>query len=271
MINNLVKDILDLAEGRKLPSTISHNVGASFTKWFEDREPRKEKTLYFSEVGDPCLRRLWYKVNTPTAAEELPGHTRIKFLYGDMLEDLVLRLSEAAGHTVAGEQQKVKYEVGNGWTISGRIDAVIDGVVVDVKSVTKFSEDKFKEGLVNDPFGYYSQLNGYATALDSSDAGFLTIQKELGHISYYPINVDKRHFVDQVEHAIDAVERKDNDLPVIPAIPQSATSKNKKLDTTCSYCAYKKQCYPNLRTFAYSNGPVFLTEVVDLPKVMEIK
>lgn len=270
-ISSLVQDIYKLAEGASAPLS-STQVSVDFAKWSKPRDKeREDKVLYFSEVGDPCVRRLWYKVNQKEVGEPVDGRSIVKFFYGDMLEELVLRAAQAAGHEVCDEQKTTIYDVGNGWKVRGRIDAIIDGVVVDVKSVTKFSEEKFKGGLKDDPFGYYSQLNGYASALSASSAGFLTIQKELGHISFYPITVDKRHFKQQVDSSIEVVSLSDpNTLPVIEPVPQSKTSKNKKLSTSCSYCPYKKQCFPKVRTFLYSDGPVFLTHVEDTPRVMEI-
>jgi len=46
---------------------------------------------------------------------------------------------------------------------------------------------------------------------------------------------------------------------------------NMKLAVGCSYCHFKFSCYPNLRIFAYSTGPKFLTEVKNEPKVREIQ
>ena len=34
---------------------------------------------------------------------------------------------------------------------------------------------------------------------------------------------------------------------------------------------YRKECWKGLRTFIYSSGPVYLTKVVNLPKVPEFK
>lgn len=270
-IDTLVEDIYSLAEGKSLPdATKTHSVGAHFSKWFETREPRDKNVIYFSEVGDTCLRRLWYKINAPSSGEAIDGKTKVKFLYGDVLEDIVLRLTEAAGHSVEDEQKKVRYDIGDGWYLSGRIDAVVDGILVDVKSVTKNSEEKFKWGLKDDPFGYYGQLNGYAVATGNSNAGFLTIQKELGHINYYPIVVSETKFVDNAKKARDAASLKTNTLATLSPVPQSPTSKNYKLCVTCSYCAYKKECFPGLRTFLYAKGPEYLTLVVDVPKVPEI-
>ena len=46
-------------------------------------------------------------------------------------------------------------------------------------------------------------------------------------------------------------------------------SGNRKLGTMCSYCQFKTLCWPGLRTFVYSSGPVFMTKVVKTPNVLE--
>lgn len=271
-VNTLVDDMFKLVEGGIPPATSNNKVEVSYDKWFSTEERvREDKVLYFSEVGDPCPRRLWYKYNTPQLGNKPDGRSLFKFFYGDMLEELALNVAEDAGHTVEGRQERAIYEIGDGWVVRGRIDAIIDNVVVDVKSVTKYSEEKFKQGLVNDPFGYYQQLNGYATALGYDQAGFLTVQKELGHVNYYPIEVNKVLFKMQADHAVEVVSMESPDpIPRLDSVPASKTSKNKKLCTSCSYCNFKKECWPEMRTFLYSSGPEFLVEVVDTPRVMEV-
>lgn len=271
-IDTFVSDVYSLAAGDISPVTSNNSISVSYDKWFTPRPDEREKNiLFFSEVGDPCPRRLWYKYNSPAVAEKPDGKAIFKFFYGDILEELVLNTGESAGHTVEKRQDRVTYDVGNGWYVRGRIDAVIDGVVVDVKSVTKYSEEKFKNGLQDDPFGYYQQLNGYATALNANAAGFLTIQKELGTLNYYPIDVNPALFKMQAEHAVEVVGLSSvSELKRFDAVPASKTSKNKKLCTSCSYCNYKKQCWPEMRTFIYSSGPEFLVDVVDVPRVPEV-
>jgi CRISPR/Cas system-associated exonuclease Cas4 (RecB family) len=269
-ISTLVTDIYRLADGNLPSSTGEHSLEVSYNKWFEEPWVRKDKHLSFSEVGTSCLRKLWYDVNTPHHKEAIDGNLRIKFLYGDMLESLVLSLAKAAGHDVQQEQERVTYDVGNGWTISGRLDAVIDGVVVDVKSTTKFGVQKFQQGLKDDPFGYVMQVSGYAVALNNVNAGFLTIQKELGHIEYFPMRVDKGHFHESVVAATEAVESTENIMKRLAPVPQNPTSKNSKLCTACSYCGYKAVCWPEARTFLYSTGPVTLVNIVDVPRVTEV-
>lgn len=284
-ILHLVDDITALMEGGGKGGSVSpsfsdfyENIGKSYVKQVfpVDRE-RKPNALYFSEVGESCGRKLWYKHHARTSGEQLPAHTRIKFLYGDMLEELVLQLARDAGHEVSDEQREVVYDIGNGWCVRGRIDAVVDGCVVDVKSVTKYSEKKFHDGLKDDPFNYRGQLTGYAVALKNENSGFITIQKELGHINYFPQPKPSATWWQTLcENAVKTVT---GDLPdrTIAAVQQSATSKNLKLDTKCSYCEFKKECWKDananqgLRTFLYSNGPVHLVNVVDVPKVPEVE
>jgi hypothetical protein len=47
-------------------------------------------------------------------------------------------------------------------------------------------------------------------------------------------------------------------------------SGNLKLAIGCSYCQFKKHCYPELRAFKYYNGPKFFSKIVLEPKVEEI-
>src|SRR5690606_25725922 len=96
--------------------------------------------------------------NTPEDGEPLRPEAYLKFLYGDILEDLLLFLAEAAGHTVVGRQDE--QEIAG---IKGHRDCVIDGTVVDAKSASSYSFKKFKEGRLreDDPFGYVDQLQSY--------------------------------------------------------------------------------------------------------------
>jgi len=99
-------------------------------------DKRKPYTLRMSEVGQPCLRRLWYSVNQPEDAAEHSPATLVRFLYGDILEDVVLALAKVAGNTVEGQQEELSFTVtaasGRVWTILGHRDALINGKEWDV-------------------------------------------------------------------------------------------------------------------------------------------
>ena len=267
-IDTLIPDIYATLEGRQGPSEFSNvDVTEHLVKTFEGRSwERPEKTLRFSEIGTPCKRALWYKFHKADTAAPHSGQTLLKFFYGHALEETVLALSEASGHQVTNRQKPALIELANGWKVKGSSDAFIDSVLVDVKSVTKSSETKFKEGLVDDPFGYRLQLSGYATAFEQKQAGFLTIQKELGHLGYYPIEVDKSWTLDKMEEQADAVKGSLESLPRLDPVPEGKSG-NTKLCVSCSYCAFKEQCYPEAKQFNYARGPVWLVDIKRQPKV----
>lgn len=269
-ISTLVTDIYKVLEGGVEPSWFPNvDITPHLLKTLKPRSyERAPKTLRFSEVGTPCKRALWYKVNRPTDSEKHSGATLVKFLYGNTLEDIALALAEAAGHTVEGRQEKASIDLSDGWRVVGSGDARIDGVPIDVKSVTKASEVKFQEGLVNDPFGYKLQMSGYATAWGDKEAGFLTIQKELGHIGYYPLEVDHGWTKEKLEEAAEAAKGSLETLGRLDPVPEGKSG-NTKLCTTCSYCGFKDACYPEAKKYLYAKGPVWLLDIKRTPKVEE--
>lgn len=267
-IETLIPDIYATLEGRQAPFKFSNvDVTEHLVKTFEGRSwERPEKTLRFSEVGTPCKRALWYKFHKADTAEPHDGHTLLKFFYGHALEETVLALAEAAGHEVTGRQKPALLELSDGWKVKGSSDAFIDSVLVDVKSVTKSSETKFKEGLVEDPFGYRLQLSGYSTAFGQTRAGFLTIQKELGHLGFYPFDVDPAWTLDKMEEQASAVKGSLESLSRLDPVPEGKSG-NTKLCVSCSYCSFKQQCYPEAKQFNYAKGPVWLVDIKRQPKV----
>jgi len=217
-------------------------------------------------------RQLWYDKNYGNE-EKLEGHTLIKFIFGDIIEQLVLFLADQSGHVVTERQA----EVSRGG-IKGHIDADIDGDTVDVKSASTYSFKKFKDGSLveNDPFGYIEQIAGYSKARDTPGA-FLAVDKQNGHLAYLRFTKEELGVFDidaRIEHVKQAVE-----LPEPPERcyndEEMGASGNRKLGVNCSYCSHKVRCWQDanggigLRTFIYSTGPVFLTKVVVEPKVFE--
>ena len=162
-IETLVDDIYELfgketiEVNNELISKFSTELGDLIAQRFN--RDNKERTLRFSNIGRPD-RQLWYDLNWEGETEEMLPSTLIKFAYGDIIEHMILLFARMAGHTVEFEQMEVELE-----GIKGHPDAVIDGVVVDVKSASTYSFEKFRTGALledgNDPFGYVAQLAGY--------------------------------------------------------------------------------------------------------------
>ena len=184
-----------------------------------------------------------------------------------------------AGHEVRDQQRRVEIPLDNDWVLSGRIDAIIDNAVVDVKSASTFAMKKFDSEhslRADDPFGYIDQLTGYQVGLDDVDhnsAEFLVVDKTLGHVKSVSVKPEanaEAKLIDKCNRIATAMEQ-----PTPPpkmdghSVPEGKSG-NMKLCTTCSYCAYKQTCHTGLRTFLSSRGPVFFTTVKREPKMTEV-
>lgn len=284
-IDTLVKDIYDVIEGKggwdaTIRDYFTKNIGDVLDSRLSPSpdEQGNRSGLRLSAMGTPCTRKLWYGVNMVDddsfEREALPPSTRFKFLYGDILETLVLSLAKAAGHRVEGEQD-VLHVAG----IKGHRDCVIDGITVDVKSASTYAFQKFQTGGLrnDDPFGYISQLSSYVYAgrehpvpSHPTLGAFLVVDKTLGHICLDMY--DFGHEIDTKEEEIEHIKHVTSQ-PSPPArlddVPEGKSG-NMKLCVNCSYCEWKKGCWPGLRTFKSSRGPVFLTQVKREPRMEEI-
>lgn len=224
-----------------------------------------------SNLGTPCLRKLWYTVNKPELAEPLSGPVRLKFLYGDLIEELILFLASVSGHSVTERQGELDI-----FGIKGHRDGKIDGILVDVKSASGYGFRKFEQHLEleGDAFGYITQLAAYKAADgDVSDrlGAFIAVNKETGEIC---VDEHKELPTEEIPFIIRKAKA-GTSLPEPP--PRDFTeepdgkSGNQKLTTVCSYCQWKATCWPEIRGYSYSTGPRFLTKVVREPDVPEFK
>src|SRR6478609_9281646 len=167
-IETLVEDIYHVLDAQNDHEVSEENVeyaGELFKDLLRTRFKGREvvsKDLRFSALGKPDCQQ-WFSKHEPEAAEKMPPKAYMKFLFGDVLEILLLFLTKEAGHEVTHEQFEVDVD-----SVKGHMDCCIDGVPVDVKSASPFSFQKFASETVifDDPFGYVAQLSGYAHALD---------------------------------------------------------------------------------------------------------
>ena len=234
------------------------------------------RKLRMSNIGRKD-RFLWNVYNEVETTEDIQPHTYVKFLYGHVIEELLLFLARAAGHTVTDEQKKCKV---NG--ITGSMDCKIDGIVTDVKSASSYGFKKFQDGTLahDDPFGYVAQIKGYAASEGQSEFGWLAMDKANGHLTYllYDENDKETPVYDIISYDVEEhierlkeVVKQETPPDVCYASVPEGKSGNRKLSVGCSYCQYKKSCWPNVRGFLYSSGPRYLTEVKHEPKVKEIQ
>lgn len=274
-IKTLVEDIyglFDPSKGHKPNednlNEFAENLKSILRERLAEREPLNNP-LRFSSLGKQD-RQLWYMAkNYPQ--EDLSAKTYFKFLYGDVIEQLLLFLAKESGHSVELHQHEVEVE-----GVKGHIDAVIDGVLVDVKSASPYGYKKFVLNTVteDDPFGYVQQLAGYAQVVTPDRApAWLAMDKVSGAICVAPLSqsIVKDYPVnDRINHLKEVIAQ---DEPPARCYEDEEDGKsgNRKLGTACGYCAFKHSCWPGLRTFSYSNGPRYLTRVSKLPDVPEVK
>ena len=282
-IKNLVSDIYSLMENRNTPEGV--DVDAEIERFGEAMKDLMKKefkpsgrsdgrNLRLSAIGKPD-KQLWYSANK-YSQEKMKPSNYIKFMYGHMIEEMLLLFTRLAGHTVEDEQKVCEVE-----GVKGHMDARIDGRLVDIKSTSSYGFKKFKDGTLafDDPFGYIAQLKAYAHSEGDTKYGWLAVDKQNGTLAYLEYDeTDKDADVyDFISYDIAERVRNVKKIVALPEPPQlcyesvpDGKSGNEKLAIGCSYCGYKKHCYPELRTFLYSTGPRFLTKVVNEPKVIEI-
>lgn len=262
-VNTLVEDIYTYVNKNGIPAV---------TLTLPEPEERKP-TLRLSGMGPRCPCALWHSIHHPELAEPLPPQARIKYAYGHMIEALAIELAKKAGHSVTGEQDELYVD-----GIKGHRDCVIDGAVVDVKSTSSLSFNKFKDGTLkeSDNFGYLDQLDGYVVgSLDDplvtvkDRAYILAIDKTLGKVALYEHFVRHDHIRNRIDYYKQIVGRTDPPRCECGTVPDGKSG-NIKLDLRASYSAFKHCCFPNLRTFIYANGPTYLVKTVRVPDVMEV-
>jgi len=282
--DTLIKDIYKLMQNKLLDSKV--DAEAEIDKFGEACKDlmRKEflngkrfdnRKLRMSNIGKTD-RYLWNHYNNVGPTEKIQSHTLVKFMYGHLIEEMLLLFVRLAGHTVTHEQAYAEVQ-----GIKGSMDCKIDGVVTDVKSASTYGFKKFKDGSLafDDPFGYIDQIKGYARSEGETKVGWLAMDKANGHLTFLKYDLEdeeapaypvlKKDIEERIIHIKEMVQKEEPPELCYETVPDGKSG-NMKLAMGCSYCHFKHSCYPNLRAFAYSYGPRYLTEVVNEPKVQEI-
>ena len=282
--NTLVDDIYNLVQykspdrsvdAEQIIDDFGEACKALMRKEFTQRGNFDGRKLRMSNIGKTD-RYLWNHYNNVGPKEKMQPHTLVKFMYGHLIEEMLLLFVRLAGHTVTHEQAEAEVQ-----GIKGSMDCKIDGVVTDVKSASTYGFKKFKDATLafDDPFGYIDQIKGYARSEGETEVGWLAMDKANGHLTFLKYDLEDKQapvyevlgkdIEDRIIHIKEMVEQKEPPELCYETVPDGKSG-NMKLATGCSYCHFKHACYPNLRAFAYSYGPRYLTEVVNEPKVQEI-
>jgi len=199
------------------------------------KEERDERKIRISSIGQ-CERMQWYKAHD-FEEEEPADKLWITFLQGHLMEALVKAVLKISGHKVKDEQAKLSVA-----GVQGSCDAVVDNELVDFKTASNWSFDKFKDDEIkNDSFGYLEQISAYAHALGKKRAHFIVLNKNTGELKLTTVNTLK-NIEDHVIYVKDIVSKKNP-----PDRPVWAVSAAGELDMRCSFCSFKQDCYESLQ------------------------
>jgi len=275
LVDDVYETVTAITDGQEIPDELLDELGDKIKqtiKTWATPQNRNKFTLRMSNIGRPA-RQLYYS-NQQTQDVKHSPDTQIKFLYGHLLEDILIFFVKLSGHGVTDEQKEVNV---NG--IKGHMDCKIDGEVIDIKTASNYAFRKFKNKTLreDDPFGYISQLAGYEKAEGTDNGGFLALNKESGELALYqPEELDKPN-VKNLISTLQEIMLSHGKAPEKCYKPVPAGLKgNMKLPTGCFYCPHKVRCNEDtndgkgLRMFKYAKGIEYLTHVNSLPKVEEI-
>jgi len=281
-INTLVEDIYKLFEvDKRSPlseeevelhlNTFANEV-KEILKEYVFSEPKEPSNLRLSAIGKPD-RQLWYDLQEGKKEKYFDSPTRIKFLYGHLLESLLITLTKLAGHKITEEQKEISIA-----GVLGHQDCRIDDMLVDIKSASGNSFKKFASGRLSedDPFGYIGQLSAYAEAKQDKEAAFFVINKQSGELTLLKIHeMEMINAEDRVKYLKKIIKKDTPPSRCYKSIPDG-TSGNYKLPIGCVYCSHKHMCWSDtnggqgLRSFQYAKGLRYLTKVTRVPDVLEV-
>lgn len=228
---------------------VAKDVADALQRQFGESEKRKFR-LRMSNIGKPTCQ-LWFEKNKPETALPRPTTFVMNMMIGDIVEAVFKGLLKEAG-VQYNDSESVSLDIADS-SISGTYDLVIDGAVDDVKSASDWSyRNKFesfntlKEG---DAFGYVGQLAGYAKATGHKPGGWWVVNKANGSMKYVPANgLDIDEELTKLKKTVQVVNENKFERcfePVEETFRGKATG-NKILAKECSFCDFRKECWPNL-------------------------
>ena len=227
------------------------DVMGALGRQFGGGNKRDEFGLRMSNVGRPTCQ-LWFDKNEPEKALPLPTTFVMNMMLGDIVEAVFKGLLKEAGVEYE-DDKKVTLDLDDDTSVSGTYDIVIDGAVDDVKSASNWSYNNKFESFdtlrVGDPFGYVSQLAGYAKASGKRAGGWWVVNKANGEFKYVPatgLDVEKQ--VERIKETAKTLETNEFKR-CFDAVPEKFRGKetgNMVLDQNCVFCRYRFACWPGL-------------------------
>jgi hypothetical protein len=285
-----IKDLIDmynrelLVHDQELPDHLIQecvqNISDNF-KTSKERANDGEFTIRMSNLGRPLCQNQYEQkgeIKHPRRESTLSSI----FATGSMLEHYLVMLIKGAGVPVEALDIPCSLDIYDR-TIKGSADIIIDGVVYDIKSSSKYAfQNKWSKGFgavyEDDPFGYVTQGYCYAKALGVPFGGWIVICKDDSEIAVCETSGDQEALMaeafEKATYSVRAlvesheVEKQFDD---VPEIFYKKPTGHRKLCMTCDWCDYKESCWENLQVIpsipsTAANPPVVSYTYIDEEK-----
>lgn len=210
--------------------------------------------LRCSNLGRPECQLLSDKMDKPR--EKMPYNHIFRMMYGDCTEIIVEFLAKISGINITGGKSQANLNI-HGTEIKGEDDIEIDGMVFDTKSSSPWAYENKWSGswediAKDDAFGYTAQLLAYAKGTGKPMGGWIVVNKSTGELKVIEATPTKAQ-VKELENKISTTVKnvsKDNVKFVKGFEPTTeyfrrVPTGSKRLHTTCTFCSYKMQCWPD--------------------------
>lgn len=231
-------------------------------QFMEDRKSGKGR-IYPSSVGGKCARKLAYQYHG-YEREEFPARKHLQWFIGDLAELGVLSTMKAAGLDVGLNNEYIPVEFGE-HELHGFIDGLLhhegETYLLEVKSKTHYGFKRFQSNGPDNKWGNLSQANLYMKTLDLDRAVYFVVDRSTGKMCEHLMSFDeeyvewaRRNFAEVMESTEDNLPDRFVSLEELDWHPQL---KCYELGTVCSYCDYKKYCWPKAEKEIVGGKPEF--------------
>ena len=264
MIKEKIYSLLELNESLPIPESIILEFADAISQGLKRQiffEKPEQKNLRVSSLGK-CLRQQFYSIKG-YEGEVINPRAKMTFLFGDIVEAVVVALAKASGVELIEQQKEVVID-----GVKGHIDGLIktpEGIsLFECKSMSDASFKNLTSSGLGDDFGYLTQVNMYMYALGLDRAYLVAVNKNTGHVEEVEIPRDEE-LIEKTLNNISVLRSclESDILPprkyeLIDEVVRNKETGRKILPFQCSYCAYRQHCYSNLIQEFKNNKPIWI-------------
>ena len=214
-------------------------IGNVLDAMYEARETPRT-WLGLSEIGNPCMRYLWYRHHGFSVAPA-QGRTLRLFNLGNVIEAHLIEDLRSAGYMVTCQQCTVEFS-DNGTVLLGHIDGIIEGLPESSKphllEIKTAGDKSFKELVKARSYEkwnpkYKAQIHAYMIGLKLKRCLSVVYNKNTSEIYSERIRLDKDYAVNLL---IDVFHATQQPNPPERKCPNAAWYEAKM-------CGYYKECF----------------------------